>query len=48
MRVGDVLDIHVLDLVALTAIKEAVGRERDKAVLPIYRRPLEQREPAGD
>ena len=36
------LRIRVLDLAALVRIKEFVGHEKDKAVLPILRRTLEQ------
>ncbi|MEM6673121.1 MAG: hypothetical protein AAF726_09765 [Planctomycetota bacterium] len=37
-------EIRVLDLTALIEIKEAVGREKDLAVLPLYRQVLRERE----
>ncbi|MFT5287986.1 MAG: hypothetical protein ACI8QS_000234 [Planctomycetota bacterium] len=36
--------IQVLDLAALIEIKERVGREKDLAVLPLYRRTLAERD----
>jgi hypothetical protein len=41
---GD-LKVRLLDLVTLIEVKEATGRDKDKAVLPILRRILEERRP---
>ena len=40
---GDGLVARVLELEALVEIKETLGREKDRAVLPLYRRTLEER-----
>jgi len=42
--IGAGLEVLVLDLRALIAIKEASPREKDRAMLPILRRTLEERE----
>jgi hypothetical protein len=43
------LRVRALDLVSLIELKEAVGREKDRAVLPLYRRALREREgPSAD
>jgi hypothetical protein len=39
----DRLSVHVLDLETLIALKTALGREKDRAQLPEYRRTLEER-----
>ena len=39
----DGLRVSVLDLAEIVAIKETSGREKDRAVLPILRRTLEER-----
>lgn len=39
----DGLELSLLDLSSLIEIKEAVGREKDLAALPIYRRALRER-----
>lgn len=41
---GGDLKVRVLDLAALIAIKEQTGREKDRAVLPVLRRTLEERQ----
>lgn len=43
LEIGDGTQIRVLDLPALIRMKEALGRDRDRAVLPILRRTLQQR-----
>ena len=50
LAVGDGLHVEVLDLPSLIEVKEKVGREKDLALLPLYRRVLrETREPGvGD
>lgn len=46
---GKAGSVRVLDLAALITVKEAVGREKDRAVLPLYRKTLlEREEPSGD
>ena len=40
---ADNLNVRILNLETLIMIKEQLGRDRDKAVLPILRRALEQR-----
>lgn len=42
VEVGDDLRVRVLDLATLIETKEAVGHEKDLAVLPILRRTLEE------
>jgi hypothetical protein len=39
--------IRVLDLETLIAVKESVGGEKDRAVLPILRRTLEEKRKLG-
>ena len=41
--VDDNLTVRVLDLATLIEIKEYLGIEKDRAVLPILRRTLEER-----
>lgn len=41
---SDGLRARVLDLAALIEVKEAVGREKDRAVLPLYRSVLRERD----
>jgi len=43
MDVGDGISVRVLDLETLIAIKEELGGEKDRAVLPILRRTLEEK-----
>lgn len=43
VRVDEGLEVQILGLEALIEIKERVGREKDRAVLPLYRRVLEER-----
>lgn len=38
------LQVHVLDLACLIEVKEAIGRDKDLAVLPLYRRALNERD----
>jgi hypothetical protein len=40
-------ELLVLDLGPLIEVKERVGREKDRAVLPLYRRTLAERERGG-
>ena len=40
---GHGLRVHVLDLEVLVEVKEALGRDKDRAQLPEYRRTLEER-----
>ena len=42
MNVGEGILVRVLDLEALIAIKEELGGEKDRAVLPVLRRTLEE------
>lgn len=42
MEVGSGLRVRVLNLDALIRVKEELGQEKDKAVLPILRRTLEE------
>lgn len=44
LSLEDGLVLRVLDLASLIEVKEAVGREKDRAVLPLYRRVLLERE----
>jgi hypothetical protein len=46
LDVADGLRIRVLDLETLIAIKEELGGEKDRAVLPILRRTLEEKRKA--
>lgn len=43
MAIAEDLSIHVLDLEAYIALKEELGGEKDKAVLPVLRRTLEEK-----
>jgi predicted nucleotidyltransferase len=43
LEIGDGLRIRVLDLETLIAIKEELGGDKDRAVLPILRRTLEEK-----
>lgn len=43
MEVGRGLRVHVLDLEILVEVKEALGRDKDRAQLLQYRRTLEER-----
>jgi len=43
--IGEGLRIRVLDLETLIAIKEELAGDKDRAVLPIRRRTLEERRP---
>ena len=43
MDVGDGIGVRVLDLETLIAIKEELAGEKDRAVLPILRRTLQER-----
>lgn len=44
LSLADGLRVRVLDLGPLIEVKEAIGREKDRAVLPLYRRALRERE----
>lgn len=39
--------VRVLDLAALIEVKERIGRDKDQAVLPLYRRTLSERDRGG-
>jgi hypothetical protein len=41
MELGDGVRVRVLDLATLVAIKEELGQEKDRAVLPLLRRTLQ-------
>jgi len=43
IEIADGVGLRILDLPALIRIKERLGRDRDRAVLPILRRTLEER-----
>lgn len=43
---GERIVVKVLDLETLIAIKEHLGGERDRAVLPVLRRTLEEKRKA--
>jgi hypothetical protein len=43
LKAGPSLSVRVLDLETQIAVKEEVGGEKDRAVLPILRRTLEER-----
>ena len=45
--IGEGLRVRVLDLETLIAIKEELGGEKDRAVLPVLRRTLEERRRLG-
>ena len=40
---ADGLEVQVLDLAARIVVMEAVGRDKDRAVLPLYRRVEQER-----
>lgn len=44
MEIGDGVRVRVLDLPTIIAIKEAIGSEKDLAVLPILRRTLQEQQ----
>jgi hypothetical protein len=46
-EIGEGLRVRVLDLETLIEIKEQLGGEKDRAVLPILRRTLEERKKLG-
>ena len=46
MDVGDGILVRVLDLETLIAIKEELGGDKDRAVLPVLRRTLEEKRKA--
>lgn len=46
LDVGEGILVRVLDLEALIAIKEELGGEKDRAVLPVLRRTLEEKRKA--
>jgi hypothetical protein len=43
MDIGEKLRIRVLDLETIIGIKEELGGEKDRAVLPILRRTLDEK-----
>jgi hypothetical protein len=43
MEIGGGLKVHVLNLDLLIRTKEETGRDRDRAVLPVLRRTLEEK-----
>jgi hypothetical protein len=43
MEIGDGLHVRVLDLQTLIAIKEQLGGDKDRAMLPVLRRTLEEK-----
>jgi hypothetical protein len=47
MDIGGGVHVRVLDLETLIAVKEEVGGEKDRAVLPILRRTLEEKRKMG-
>ena len=44
LRIGPTLSVRVLDLPMLITLKEEMGRDKDRAMLPVLRRTLEERE----
>jgi len=48
MDIGEGMRIQVLDLETLIEIKAGIGGEKDRAVLPILRRTLEQKRKSED
>lgn len=44
MEIGDGVRVRVLDLPTIIAIKEALGTEKDLAVLPLLRRTLQEKQ----
>jgi hypothetical protein len=47
MEIGGGVQVRVLDLAAIVALKEELGGEKDLAVLPVLRRTLEQKQGAS-
>jgi hypothetical protein len=47
MDIGGGVQVKVLNLETLIAVKEEVGSEKDRAVLPILRRTLEEKRKLG-
>lgn len=47
VAMGSELELQILDLEGLIEVEEKVGREKDRAVLPLYRRVLREREGAS-
>ena len=47
MDVGDGIHVRVLDLETLIALKEELGGERDRAMLPVLRRTLAEKKRLG-
>ena len=47
LQIGDGVQIRVLDLETLIALKEELAGEKDRAVLPILRRTLEEKRRKG-
>lgn len=43
MEIGGGLRVRVLDLETLIAVKQELGGDKDRAVLPILRRTLEEK-----
>ena len=43
LELGQGLRVRALGLAALIALKEATGRDKDRAVLPVLRRTLEEK-----
>jgi hypothetical protein len=48
MDIGEGIHVRVLDLETLIAIKEELAGEKDRAMLPILRRTLEERRKIRD
>jgi hypothetical protein len=48
MDIGEGIRIRVLDLETLIAVKEELGGEKDRAVLPTLRRTLEEKRSWGN
>jgi len=47
VSIGHEFEVQILDLEGLIEVKEKAGRDKDRAVLPLYRRVLRERE-AGE
>jgi predicted nucleotidyltransferase len=47
MNIGEGIRIRVLDLETLIAVKEELGGEKDRAMLPTLRRTLEEKKKLG-
>jgi hypothetical protein len=47
MRIGEDLEVQVLNLETLIELKEQLGQEKDLAVLPVLRQTLIERQRAG-